>query len=68
MPSCAISDDWPDVSDRDVQSYLDIACRLGFHWAYESRGLVNWYDLICRNCRRIRVIPTNQWARYEHYA
>ena len=56
------------MSDRDVQSYLDIACRLGFHWSYESRGLVNWYDLICRNCRRIRVIPTGLWARYEYYA
>ena len=58
---------WPDTSDPDVRQYLDQACRHGFHWAYESRGLVNWYDLICRHCRRVRVKPLNLWLRVQYF-
>ena len=43
-----------------------VYCRMGFHDAYHSRGLLG-YDLVCRDCGlvRYRDVDPPEWARFD---
>lgn len=53
------------ASTEERRLKLD-GCRAGFHEAYMSQCLLG-YDLICRNCRRVRYRDVNppQWDRFD---